>query len=50
MGPPFLEELALLYQRKGRSEIAVRVVLNFLITRQFVPGYSLQVGVLCVAE
>ena len=33
-------DFASLYQRKGPSEIAVRRVLNFLITRWFTPGYS----------
>ena len=46
----FRVNFASLYQRKGRRESAVQAVLKFLITRTFAPGYSPQVGVLCVAD
>ena len=48
--PSESSNLASLYQRKGLREIAARGVLNKLITRPFCPGYSPQIGVLCVAE
>ena len=43
-------DFASLYQRKGTEERAVQAVLNKLIIPPFDPGYSPQVGVLCVAE